>query len=493
MFSSKTGVNFKYKSSFWGIIMNETLSELINQVFLKQQLRKIEQKNTTFIYRRTKLLKFRSLLLSREAEVQSALMADFGKAALESTVTETMPIISMLNFHIKNLKKWMKPKKTAFSPLFLGTKSYTSFEGKGNCLILSPWNYPFNLSIYPVLTAFSAGNTVILKPSEYTPHTNKVIMDLFSVVFDEDEVCVIDGEVEASTLLLEKPFDHIFFTGSTPVGKIVMKKASEHLASVSLELGGKSPALIDKKYSVKESAEKIAWGKFVNAGQTCVAPDYVLVDPSQETSFINELKKSIKSFYGDEPIKSNDYCQIITAKHGIRLQELVDDAIKLGAILHCGGHFDSVSRKFEPTVISNIPDDSMLMKEEIFGPILPIIRENSVSSMIDYVNRNDNPLALYVFSDDQDFIESVRRSTSSGGFSINETLLHLGNTDLPFGGAGKSGIGRYHSHHGFEELSNQRAVLHRKREYGLKSFYPPYTKEKERLLKFTFKYFSRFL
>jgi aldehyde dehydrogenase (NAD+) len=473
--------------------MNEELNLAINSVFTEHQLRKTDQKNTSLSYRKSKLLKFRNSIILNESRIQRALNSDFGKARLETSVTEILPIIIMINFQLKNLKKWMKPKKASFSPLYVGSKCVTSFEAKGNCLILSPWNYPFNLSIYPVLTAFAAGNTVILKPSEYTPNTNLIMRELLADVFSQNEICVIEGEVEASTMLLEKPFDHIFFTGSTPVGKIVMEKASKHLASVSLELGGKSPALLDKNYSIRDSVEKICWGKFVNSGQTCVAPDYVLLDPSSESSFIGGCREFIQNHYGNSPLESESYCQIITQRHGERLQEMIDQAVKEGAIVHTGGKFDIESRKFEPTIISNVSLECSLMSEEIFGPILPIIKIETTQEMLKFVNDKDNALALYVFSNNKNFIEEVRSNTDSGGFSVNETLLHIGHSDLPFGGAGKSGIGRYHSHHGFEELSNQRAVLIRKKEYGLSFFYPPYTSKKEKVLSFCLKYFSRFL
>lgn len=473
--------------------MKQTIESQINQVFNKHTENKYKQKNTSFEYRKKKLLRIRDLISENEAQIELALEKDFGKHSVESSLTEILPVILMINYHIKNLKKWMSPRKVKSSLLFTGASSYISYEAKGNCLVLSPWNYPFNLSVYPILTAFSAGNTVIVKPSEFTPHTNSIIESLFNKVFDQNEISFINGEVNEANLLLEKPFNHIFFTGSTSVGKIIMNKASEHLASVSLELGGKSPVILDENYSIDEFAKKIVWGKFVNSGQTCVAPDYILVDPLIKKDLVTFLIKYIEESYTSNPIASKDLCNIITTKHAQRLHSLLTNSVELGAVIEYGGVIDEKNCRFAPTILSNVDVKSDIMNEEIFGPILPIIEIEGLDKKIEFINSKDNSLALYIFSNDKKFIKKVQDNTTSGGLSINETLLHVGHSELPFGGAGKSGIGRYHSHYGFEELSNIRSVFHRKTDFGLSYFYPPYSKQKKKLLHYVMNYFSRFL
>lgn len=467
--------------------------EIVDQLFNLQLRNKFDQKKTSHSYRKNKLIEFREALLNHFSDIENALVDDFGKARVETLTTEIMPLITMINFHVKNLKKWMKPKKVKSSLLFLGTKNTTVLEGKGNCLVISPWNYPFQLALYPVLTAFAAGNTVILKPSEFTPKTNKIISKLIKLVFSDKEVSVIEGEVEVSTKLLDKPFDHIFFTGSTKVGKVIMEAASKHLASVSLELGGKSPVLLDSSFDVETFAKRLVWGKFVNSGQTCVAPDYLIVERNRLDTCLKNLKISIRDFYGEDTFSNPDYAQIINKTNAERLNELIEDATSKGARISLGGNFDNVSRKIEPTILTDVTLDMKIMKEEIFGPILPILTVENKEDMLDVLSNFHNPLALYVFSNNKKWIKTIQNNSNSGGYVINETLLHVGHPNLPFGGAGKSGIGKYHSHHGFEELSNIRAVMYRKFEAGLSFFYPPFNIKIYKTLNFLLKKLNRFL
>lgn len=466
--------------------------EQIDKAFELQKNYKYTLKNSSSAYRIGKLQLMKNKILELQSEIEQAMVDDFGKSKLESDLTEILPVIAMINQYSKKLKSWMKPKKVCGSLLFFGTKSYVSYEAKGNCLIISPWNYPFQLSIYPILTAFSAGNTVIIKPSEYTPATNKVLGKLISLVFKPEEVTMIEGEVEASTALLDKPFDHIFFTGSTPVGKIVMEKASKHLASVSLELGGKSPVFIDNRFPIDEAAKNIAWGKFVNSGQTCVAPDYILLPKGKVSEFVKHFKESLTAMYGEDIGNNDDFCRIITERHGKRQKSLVDDAVSKGAKVELGGEYLE-NGKMLPTVLSNVTLDMEVMKDEIFGSVLPVVEYDSLEGAVDFINDFDNSLALYVFSYTKDVTEYVRKNTNSGGYSINETLLHVGHSNLPFGGAGKSGLGKYHGHYGFEELSNMRSVLHRKFKSGTEYFYPPYDSTKKSLTDKILKFFNRFL
>ncbi len=472
------------------MIVSEFQEKIDHFVELQKKHKNI-QKNTTVKYRIAKLKKFKQAIVKRQGQIELALKEDFSKAAVETILTEIFPVISMINYTIKSLHKWSKPKKISNNLFFLGAKTYIHYEAKGNVLVISPWNYPFQLALYPMLTAFSAGNTVILKPSEFTPKTNEILRQLISDVFESHEVVLIEGEVKETQALLDKNFDHIFFTGSTPVGKIVMNKASQHLASVGLELGGKSPVVIDSQVDLEDAAKKIAWGKFVNAGQTCVAPDYILAHKDIYDDLVQLLKKEIQNLYPN--IESNDdYCQIINDSHFERLNELIEEAKKMGAIIEYGGHKLN-ERKLEPTLLSGVHNEMRVMQEEIFGPILPLIKVDDCEQMVAFINAKDNPLSLYAFSRSKEFIEKIRQQTSSGGYSVNETILHVASSSLPFGGAGNSGIGRYHGFHGFEEMSNIRAVLKRKSNWGLHYFYPPYTKNIKKVLDVVLKKFSSFV
>lgn len=464
----------------------------INELFTRQKNYKYTLKKTSADYRIAKLKSVKIKILEMQTEIEQALVDDFGKAPAETDLTEILPVISMINQYCKKLKKWMKPKKVSSSLLFFGTKNYVSYEAKGNCLVISPWNYPFQLAIYPLLTAFAAGNTVILKPSEFTPQTNKILKRIIEQIFKPEEAVMVEGEVEVSTALLELPFDHIFFTGSTPVGKIIMEKASKHLASVALELGGKSPVIIDSRYSIESAAKNLAWGKYVNGGQTCVAPDYVLVPKGKTTEFLSAFKSGIENMYQGAIDQNPDYCRIITPRHGQRLKKLIDDAVASGAELLYGGELLE-NGKLMPTVLAKVTHDMQVMQEEIFGPVLPLVEYESLEKAVDMINSFDNALALYMFSDVHENIEYVRSHTSSGGLSVNETLFHVGHSELPFGGAGKSGLGKYHGHYGFEEMSNMRSVLHRKMKSGTDYFYPPYDSRKKSLIDKILNWFNSFL
>tara|TARA_B100001971_G_scaffold152968_1_gene142173 strand:+ start:1737 stop:3152 length:1416 start_codon:yes stop_codon:yes gene_type:complete len=456
--------------------------ELIQKCFEAQKEHKFKMRNTDYHYRITKLKKIKKLILEHKSEINVALAADFNKPAIETDLTEIMPVISMINLMEKELSSWMKARKVKAPLLFKGTKSTVKPEGKGNCLIISPWNYPFQLNAYPVLTAFAAGNTCMVKPSEFTPETNAIIKKLFGEVFQEKEVAFFEGEVETSNLLLDLPFDHIFFTGSTQVGSIVMEKAAKNLSSVALELGGKSPCVIDKNTNLEETSRKVIWGKFVNSGQTCVAPDYVLIHEEQKEEFIQECIQRIKEFFPKEDFdKSDDFSYIITQRHADRLFHLVEDAKSKGAKVHYGGELKD--RVMYPTLLSELNRDMKIMQEEIFGPLLPIVGLNNLEEMVDYINKFDNALATYVFSSDENFANTIIDQTASGGVTVNDVLVAVGHPLLPFGGAGKSGIGRYHAEYGFEEFSILKPVLRRTMDLGATYFYPPYDESKTKLVK----------
>lgn len=469
-----------------------SVSERISEVYEKQKNHKYNQKNSSAHYRKNKLKRFKELMISKKSEIACALAQDFGKSEHEVYLTEVLPVLSMINLTIKKLDSWMKPQKISAGPLFLGTSTFISYEAKGNTLIISPWNYPFHLAVYPVLTNFSAGNTAIVKPSEFTKSTNKIITQLFSEVFDEEEVCVIEGEIAETHELLAKPFDHIFFTGSTPVGKIVMEKASAHLASVTLELGGKSPTIVCDDYDLEHAAKRIVWGKLVNSGQTCIAPDFLMVSKKNEKALLAEIKKQIELTYPGDHKENSDYCRIITPRHAKRLNDLIQDATSKGANLICGGEYDE-DRVIAPTVLSGVTTDMLIMQDEIFGPVLPVLTYDSIQDCIQFIQKIDNPLSLYVFSNDEADVEKIRKGTCSGGFVVNDTVLHAGHGELPFGGAGKSGIGKYHGSFGFKEFSNARGVLKRNFDSKLSFFYPPYDKTQMTVIEKLFKYVNRLL
>lgn len=464
----------------------------IVDLFSLHQKNKIIQKNTTYSYRARKLKKLKTTLIKYNDKICNALKEDLNKAKVETEITEILPTLSMINYTLKELKSWMKDQKFITPLLLKGASSYVRYEAKGNCLVISPWNYPFQLSLYPVITSFIAGNTTILKPSEYTPATNKVVEEILSEVFSELEVSLVHGGIEESTKLLDLEFDHVFFTGSTPVGKIVMKAASKHLASVGLELGGKSPVYLDKSVDIHAAATKITWAKLVNAGQTCVAPDYLLTHENNISTFVNSFKEYVAKSYPAGFGEKSDFCHIITEKHTDRLEKLIADAVEKGAVVLVGGKRLS-ARVIEPTVITKVTNDMLIMQEEIFGPILPIVEVKDINETINFINDKDNALASYIFSSKDNVVNKFLDQSFSGGVTINDVLINVANSKLPFGGAGKSGIGNYHGEEGFKEFSNQRAVMNRKVDLGASFFFPPYTKSQQSKIKSLFEKFSSFL
>ena len=461
----------------------------IYQVFQLQKNHKYKMRNTSARYRLRKLKELKKTILLHTDEINQALSLDFNKPALEVQLTEIMPIISYLNLLEENLKDWMQDAKVSAPIIFKGTNSFIRYEGKGNVLSIGPWNYPFQLSLYPLITSFAAGNTTLLKPSEFTKNTNEILIKILSQVFSPEEVSVIEGEAEVVSQLLEFRFDHIFFTGSTQVGKIIMEKASKHLTSVSLELGGKSPAIVWEPKDIKDAAYKIMWGKLVNAGQTCVAPDYVLIDKKIKDDFIRFCKEAVFEFYQEDFQK--DYNQIITERHAKRLNALVEDAESKGAVVHRFGEVRLEERIIPPILLENVDNDMKVMQEEIFGPLLPIMTFSDYQDMSDFINTKDNALAMYVFTQNKNISDHFLETTSNGGVTINDTLLAVGHAELPFGGAGPSGIGRYHGKFGFEEFSHLRSVMKRELNLGASYFYPPYTARKQKIVEKILKSLNR--
>jgi aldehyde dehydrogenase (NAD+) len=462
----------------------------INEIFEAQKKNQYTVARSTSKERKTKLKKLKNAIENtfRQA-LRDAMWADFHKPPQDVDLTEIFVATSEINHAIHHLSQWMRDQKVPTPLTLLGSSSYIKYEPKGLCLIISPWNFPLNLCMAPLVSAIAAGNTVIIKPSETTPNTSGVIKKLIESVFEKNEVAVVEGAVEASTKLLELPFNHIFFTGSPTVGKIVMAAAAKNLASVTLELGGKSPTIIDETADIKTAAKRIAWGKFMNAGQICIAPDYVFVQEDIKDKFIIETEKAIKIFYGKNASKSNDYTHIVNASHAKRLVNVLEDAKTKGAKILLGGNYDESKNFMEPTVVENASEDSLLLQNEIFGPILPIKTYLQKEEVVNYINQGEKPLALYVYSSKQKNIDYFLDNTRAGGSCINANDVHFFNNNLPFGGANNSGLGKSHGHFGFLEFSNARGVYRQHVPGALELLMPPYNNLKTKLIELTVKYF----
>ncbi|SFB51086.1 aldehyde dehydrogenase family protein [Algoriphagus aquimarinus] len=478
-------------------MLNHSISEQNNtdleHLFKSQLLTSTLWRSSSADDRIARLKKIRTWIKDHQQEIRNALKNDFGKPESETDLSEIFPVTAEINHSIKKLHKWMTPKSVSTPLPMLGTSGSIYHEPKGRSLIIAPWNYPFNLSIGPLISALSAGCPVILKPSEMTPHTSELISKMISELFAPKEVAVVLGGIETSQALLKLPFDHIFFTGSPTVGKIVMKAAAENLSSVTLELGGKSPAIVDEDADCKDAAEKLIWGKYVNCGQTCIAPDYLLVHESKLENLFSEMKVAIQKMYDPDfkgIEKSPDMARIVNDKHFNRLTENIEDALSKGAQLVFGGNSDQHTRYIEPTILRNVSDEMQVMEEEIFGPILPVKSYTSLGEAIDYVNSKPKPLALYFFGVNAEQSSKVLRETSSGNAVINDCVLHYLHMELPFGGVNNSGIGKAHGYHGFLAFSNEKGVL--KQRVGLNNvtlLRPPYGIKAKQIIASLIKWF----
>jgi aldehyde dehydrogenase (NAD+) len=434
-----------------------------------------------------KLRKIESYLIEHKSDLCDALYQDFKKPASEVVIAEMLGVKREINHTIKHLKAWMKPQSVSTPLLLLGTKGVVQYEAKGLCLIISPWNYPFNLSICPLVHAIAAGNAVILKPSELSPATSAFIQKMISILFDKSEVAVFEGAADVSTFLLEQKFDHIFFTGSPAIGKVVMTAAAKHLTSVTLELGGKSPAIVGPEVNVDEAAAKIAWGKFLNNGQTCIAPDYLFLHEKNYFSFLKSIEATIETFYGKMVSKSKDYGRIVNSRHYDRIIGLLEDAKEKGAKVVFGGNTNASDCFIEPTILINCTPDMRILQEEIFGPILPVISYQDEIQVTETIRKGDKPLALYVFSTNKEFNQYILDHTSSGTSVVNDCLIQFGHNELPFGGVNHSGIGKSGGHYGFIEFSNQKSVVIQRTNL-LKNFYPPYNTKVRWMIDFVLKW-----
>lgn len=453
-------------------------TDAIRIAFERQQAHQYVVARTKASERIAKLWRLHDAMLRYKPQIEAAMWADFRKSPQEVGISEIGVVNSEIRHAIRNLQSWMTPKHVGTPLMLIGTRSEIRYEPKGVCLIISPWNFPFNLTFAPLVSAIAAGNCAILKPSEFTPHSSALMSKIIGECFAPEEVVVFEGELEVSQELLALPFNHIFFTGSPQVGKIVMRAAAEHLASVSLELGGKSPVIVDETANIDHAAAKIIWLKCMNAGQICISPDYVLVHDAVHEALVQKLQEKIVQFYGDSMVKRRqtpDYCRIVSDKHFNRLKNLVDDAVSLGARLSSGGGYDAAERFIDPTVLTHVPDGAKIWEEEIFGPVLPVRSYSTLEGAIRYINRHERPLAMYIHSTHKRNIEQILNETRNGGVTVNDCGPHFYNSELPFGGVNNSGIGKCHGEFGFLEFSNQRGVTYQNRIFPHTNlFLPPY-------------------
>lgn len=435
-----------------------------------------ETKNVDFRIKQLDILK--KAIIESEKDILNALRSDLNKSEFETYETEIGVIISEISYARKMLKRWNKCKKVKPSLISFGSKTYIYNQPYGVCLVIAPWNYPFQLSMSPLIGSIIAGNCTIIKPSEFAPSTSSVIAKMIEKYFDKKYISVIEGDLEVNKYILSREFDYIFFTGSPSVGKLVMKSASENLIPCTLELGGKSPCIVDSTSDVNLSAKKIIWGKLLNAGQTCIAPDYIIVHKSVKSELIKTMADYIQKFYSKDPIESDDYTSIVNKKHFERIVHLINyDKVVFG------GGYSEEKLKIEPTIMDNVNMGDLVMKEEIFGPLIPIIEYEREEEIFDIVQKNKNPLALYLFTTNKKFEKRIINSISFGGGCINDTIMHITNPKAPFGGVGSSGMGSYHGKKSFETFSHQKTVLKSSKLMDMKLKYPPYSKRGLKLLK----------
>lgn len=473
--------------------ISQSDSDTLSTLFEKQKKRSVLLRQESIKDRKRRIKAFGKFILSNRDRIGKAVHADLRKPLAEIDLSEVYPVVAEIRNVLKNLDDWAQPELIDAPLTYLGTRSEVIFEPKGVCLIIAPWNFPFNLCLGPLISCLAAGNTAILKPSEATPHTAGLINTLIKEFFEEDLVTVIEGGVEVTSALLKLPFDHIFFTGSTAVGKIVMKAAAENLTSVTLELGGKSPTIIDKSANLTDAAARIAFGKFLNNGQTCIAPDYILIEESVKTEFIDLLITKIQDLFGENrkiDEHSPTYSRIVNQKNFERLDRLVKDALEQGAKLEFDGPAMAELKYMHPVILSQVSLQARIMEEEIFGPVLPILTYTTEEEVINLINSKPKPLALYIFSNRKSFQDKVIRETTAGSACINDCVLQFTHPNLPFGGVNASGIGKSHGKYGFMAFSNEKPVV--KQRSGFSSTYflhPPYTARVKRVIDMMVKWF----
>ena len=440
-----------------------------------------------FTFRRKQLKNLKQHIKALENEFAEALQKDLGKSEVESFISETGFLYPEIGHTLANLKEWMLEKPVNTTLAHFPTSSFYTYQPKGIVLNISPWNYPVNLSLAPLVASIAAGNCTVLKPSEFTPHTNKVLKKLIDNTFNEGHVCLIEGEghVVIPEMMQNFRFDHIFFTGSTTVGKIIAVEAAKQLIPYTLELGGKSPCIVDDTANLKVAAKRIVFGKFLNTGQTCVAPDYLIAHKKVYDKLIEHLKREIEVFYGKDPITSSNFGKIINQKQFSRLISYLDDGEIIFGKTKSVYEVNSIDLKVSPTLIKP-NQNSKLLEDEIFGPILPVLSYEKEDEVFDLIEKSPNPLSLYVFSKNTAFINLCINNISFGGGCINNTIIHLANPNLPFGGVHQSGFGKYHGFEGFKELSNLKSISKTSSSIDIPLRYPPYSNFKEKVIKFFF-------
>jgi aldehyde dehydrogenase (NAD+) len=464
--------------------LDKSVKTQIDTVFTEQKAKAIALRGSSYAQRLAALDCFEKVFRASFDKIYHAAAEDFSKPEAEVDTGEILTVLTELKHVRKYLKRWMKPTMVRATAAMMGTKSKIINEPKGVSLIISPWNYPFNLSFGPMIWSIAAGNTVVLKPSEMTPAMSQVISEIVSESFDSNLVSVIQGDASVARYLTQQPFDHIFFTGSPAVGKQVMAEAAKNLSSVTLELGGKSPVVIDSTADLKRAANSICFGKFANNGQTCIAPDYVYVHQSVKQEFLSAMTNAIEEKYGSQQdlISNSDYCRIVNQGHYERVSGLIKSAVADGASVYKGGDCIDSQRFVPPTILTEINSGSEIMQQEIFGPVLPVLEFSDIDKVIATINSNPKPLALYVFSKQKQFANKVIEKTSAGDSAINATVIHILHQNLPFGGVNNSGIGKVGGIWGYQAFSHQRSIVDDK--LGLSGMLsPPYTPKVKRMVK----------
>ncbi|WP_334125509.1 aldehyde dehydrogenase family protein [Empedobacter brevis] len=462
----------------------------INEIYDLQFKNKLNIRNLSVYQRKEYLLKLEKSILKHRSEIEQALFLDLRKSKVEADSTEIFPVLSEIRLFRRKLNRWSKTKSVSNNLIFFGSKAQIQPESLGNCLIISPWNYPFQLCLLHLVACISAGNTAILKPSEFTPATSKILSKIIGEVFERDHVAIVEGEVEQTTYLLSKKFDHIHFTGSPKVGKIVMEAGAKKLSSVTLELGGKSPLIIDGTIPMQEVVEKAVWGKLINFGQTCIAPDYILIKEEFKDSFITAFIQHLEKIVGKDPSKSKDLARVVNFQNYKRLKIIIEDAIKKGAKCPFGNEYREDELYIKPTLLTDISKDAVIENEEIFGPVFPIYTFKEVNEVIEFIRFKEKPLAIYIFSLNKSFRNKIERQTSSGSVVVNETLVHILHPNLPFGGVNYSGIGASTGYAGFVDFSHLKPILNVNRIFSPSKFLNyPYNSTTQKIIDYLMKYF----
>lgn len=473
-------------------VNDKSVHERLKETFLTLKNFTLELRKEPLQSRLYRLRQLRLWIHQNRTRIHHAVYADFKKPAVEADGTEVFHVLNEIRLAVDNLHQWAAPRKIDAPFTMLGTRSTVRLEPRGVCLIISPWNYPFSLAVGPLVSAIAAGNAVIIKPSELTPNVSALLSKMADDVFDQNIVRVCQGGPEVSQYLLTLPFDHIFFTGSPAIGKVVMKAAAENLTSITLELGGKSPAIVTETANLNDAAQRIAVGKFINNGQTCIAPDYVLVHENIAETFIQKTIEQTKKLFSENGSfdESKSYSRIVNERHFERLTGLIQDALTAGAKMEWGGKTDRHTKFIHPIIFTQVPAHARIMEEEIFGPVLPVISYKDLNEAIQTINNKPKPLALYLFGGSRQVRERILTETSAGGVCIDDCAIHFLHHNLPFGGVNNSGMGKSHGYYGFLAFSNEKPVLKQKPGFtSVQAFYPPYSKTSKKIMDWFLKLF----